>query len=111
MPVRPITDTLRLLEGGTLIDSLSEKLNNLVKHVYETGKPGEIILKLKVKRVSGSALGITPTVEVKVPKEKPDETLLYATPDGNLTTEHPKQRSLELQAVANDRPEKFQAAS
>lgn len=111
MPVRPITDTLRLLEGGTFLDTISDKLNALVKTVDETGKPGELILKLKIKRVSGSALGITPTIEVKTPKEKPDETLLYATPEGNLSQDHPKQRNLELQAVGDDRPAKFQSAS
>jgi len=110
MARRPITDTLRLLEGGTFLDTISDKLNDLVKTVDESGKPGEMIIKLKLKRVSGSALGITPIVEVKTPKEKPDETLLYATPEGNLSQDHPKQQKLALEAVDSGRPATFHQA-
>lgn len=110
MPVRPITDTLRLLEGSTFLDTCSDKLNELVKIVDSTGKPGELTIKLKIKRVSGSALGITPLIEVKTPKEKPDETLLYATVEGNLTQDHPKQQKLDLKAVDTDKPAVFHTA-
>lgn len=109
--IRPITDTLRLLENGTLLDSLSERMNELVKLVDSTGKPGELVLSLKVKRVGSSAIGVTPTVKVKTPVEKPEESLLYPTPEGNLTMDHPKQQKLALTVAESGRPESFQHAS
>ena len=110
MAIRPITDTLRLLEGGTLLDTLSDKMADLVKQVDTTDKPGELVLRLKVKRVSSAAIGVVPTYELKVPKEKPEETLLYPTPEGNLTQDHPKQQKLALQPVEDTRPSNFQKA-
>lgn len=108
---KPFAENMRPVWGGTFMDALGEQLSELITSVDTNGKPGELILKIKVKRVSGSALGITPTVELKLPKEKPDETLLYATPEGNLTPDHPKQQSLGLQEVISDRPTKFASAA
>ena len=37
MSVRPITDTLRLLQGGTFLDQCSDTLAQVVKGVEDTG--------------------------------------------------------------------------
>lgn len=44
--IRPITDTLRHLEAGCLIDEASEKLSELVLAVDSTGKAGSITITL-----------------------------------------------------------------
>lgn len=99
MSVRPITDTLRLLDGGVFLDRASDELAELVKQVELTGKAGKLTLSLDLKKVGGGALQITPTVTAKVPEPKLDATLLWATVEGNLTTDNPSQQKLDLRQV------------
>lgn len=105
MSTRPITDTLRLLDGGAFIDSASEELANLVKSVDQTGKAGKLTITLEVKQVSGGAISITPAVKASVPVPKPDSTLLWPTVEGNLSLQNPNQRSLDLRDVTPERGE------
>lgn len=99
MPVRSITDTLRLLDGGAFLDEASERMNALVKGVDETGKAGKLVITIDVKRASAGAMAITPHVSTKVPEPKPDATLLWATVEGNLTVDNPNQQKLDLRQV------------
>ncbi|MEY8688353.1 MAG: hypothetical protein AB9M53_00555 [Leptothrix sp. (in: b-proteobacteria)] len=98
MSIRPITDTLRLLDGGAFIDLCSVKLADAVRAVEETGKAGKVTITLDLKR-SSSAIEVTPRVTNKVPEPKPDSSLLWATVEGNLTEENPHQQKLELRPV------------
>ena len=107
--IRPITDTLRRLRGGTFLDEASDKLAELVQAVERTGKGGTLTLTLAIKpagRAAGTLL-IVDKIAAKVPQEATPETLLWATPEGNLLGEDPRQQSLELKAVtppAADQP-------
>lgn len=98
MSVRPITDTLRLLQGGAFLDVCSEKLAEAVKSVEDTGKAGKLTITLDLKKSAG-AIAILAKVTNKVPEAKADEDLMWATVEGNLTLQNPNQRSLDLQAV------------
>lgn len=98
--IRPITDTLRHLEAGCLIDEASEKLSELVLAVDSTGKAGSITITLKLRKATAGALAVTGNVTVKKPAEPAIESLLFATPEGNLLTEDPRQAKLELKPVA-----------
>lgn len=104
MSIRPITDTLRLLDGGAFLDNASEELAQLVRRVDETGKAGQLTIKLEVKRASAGAISIVPAVTAKVPEPKPDPTLLWATVEGNLTTDNPRQQKLDLRQVETAKP-------
>lgn len=99
MSTRPITDTLRLLDGGAFLDRASQELADLVRSVDQTGKAGKLTITLDVKQVSGGAISITPHATAKVPEPKPDSTLLWATTEGNLSLQNPNQRSLDLREV------------
>ncbi len=99
MSIRPITDTLRLLDGGAFIDLCSQKLADAVRAVEETGKAGKVTITLDLKR-SSSAIEVTPRCTNKVPEPKPDSSLLWATVEGNLTEQNPNQQTLELRPVA-----------
>lgn len=98
---RPITDTLRSLRGGVLIDEASEALAELVNAVMESGKPGKLTIELALTKASrnSGALVIRDKVTVKRPAEDAFETILYATPEGSLVTQDPKQAQLELRQV------------
>lgn len=97
--IRPITDTLRLLEGGAFMDAASEKLASLVKGIEETGKSGKLVISLDLKQVAGGAISITPHCSAKVPETKPDSTLLWPTVEGNLSVDNPRQQKLDLREV------------
>jgi hypothetical protein len=99
MGTRPITDTLRLLDEGAFIDRCSNMLARLVRSVEETGKGGKLQITLQLKRGAKGALLISPEVTTKVPEPKLEPTMLYATVEGNLTTENPKQQKLDLRQV------------
>jgi hypothetical protein len=95
---RPITDTLRLLQGGTFLDQCSDKLADLVRGVEETGKAGKLTITLELKKV-GAALSVLAKVTDKTPEEPADADLFYPTAEGNLSVSNPNQRSLDLRGV------------
>jgi hypothetical protein len=96
----PITDTLRHVRAGLLIDEASEKLAELVNAIESTGKPGTLTITLKLRKATAGALAVTGTAAIKKPAEPPIECLLFATPEGNLLTEDPNQKSLDLTPIA-----------
>lgn len=98
MSTRPITDTLRQLQGGQFIDECSDQLAALVRGVDETGKPGKLTITLALKKSSG-AIEIAAAVTNKTPEPKPDTDLLWPTVEGNLTVDNPNQRKLDLQVA------------
>lgn len=95
---KPIFDTMRLLQGGAFLDECADKLAEAVKSVDETGKAGKLTITLDLKK-SGGAIAIAAKVTNKVPEGKPDEDLMWATVEGNLSLENPAQRKLEFAAV------------
>ena len=108
--IRPISDVLRHLGAGCLMDEASEKMSDLVKAVDQTGKAGKITITIKLRKATAGALAVTGDVTVKKPAEQPMESLMFATPEGNLLTEDPRQNKLDLKPVAVDKPA-LQAAS
>lgn len=109
MSVRPITDTLRLLDGGAFLDRCSDELASLVKAVEATGKTGKLTLTLDLKTVGNGAVQITPKCSASVPEPKPDTTLLWATTEGNLVLDNPNQQKLDLRQVET-RPTELRTA-
>lgn len=103
MSIRPITDTLRSLGHGTFIDEASDALNKLVTAVDETGRAGKLTLTLSIKKATrgSGAMVIQDEIKLSMPKQDSRETMLFATPEGNLVTEDPRQQSLELRTVQN----------
>lgn len=95
---RPITDTLRILQGGAFLDECSDKLAEVVKSVDETGKAGKLTITIDLKK-SGGALAITAKCTNKAPETAPDADLLWPTVEGNLSIDNPNQRRLDLRPV------------
>ena len=96
---RPLTDTLRLLDDGVFLARASELMAAMVRGVDDTGRPGKLTLTLDVKRGSKGAMLIVPHVATKVPEDKPEATMLWATTEGNLTVDNPRQQKLDLRQV------------
>lgn len=91
------TDVLQDIRGGDVIHELTDQLRDVVTRVADTGRPGEIILKLKVKPASkgaGATLIIEDDIKVKLPVHEKGTTILYATKDGDLQRNDPRQPQL-----------------
>lgn len=96
---KPITETLRMLQGGVLSANAGEKLAELVKAVDETGKSGKLVLTIDVKK-TGQTVNVTAECTAKVPKDKPEADTFWPTVEGNLSIDNPHQRKLDLQPVS-----------
>ena len=109
--VRSIVDTLRHLEAGCLIDEASEKLAEVVKAVDASGKTGKIVITLNLRKATAGALAVTGKVDMKKPAEPPIEALLFATPEGNLLADDPRQTKLDLKPIAVEAKELREVAA
>jgi hypothetical protein len=111
MAIRPITDTLRMIDSGAFVDIASEKLNQLIKRVDDTGKSGKLTITLDIKPARAGAMNIVPNVLAKLPEAKADPTLLWITPEFNFSTENPNQQKLDLRQVDTTPTEMREAAT
>ena len=93
-----LSDSLRLLQQGSLNVRAGDMLATIVRAVEETGKPGKLTLTLDVKKVGG-AIQVAGDVTDKTPVEKPTPDMFWATADGELTEQNPNQQKLDLQPV------------
>jgi hypothetical protein len=85
---------------GRLHARLSEQLAAITAAVVETGKKGELTLKIEVKPPSKNAepgvLNVTGTSTAKVPESDSNSptSVFFADESGNLTRNDPRQMTL-----------------
>jgi len=106
--VRPIVDTLREIRQGNCLDELSIHLNDLVAAVRETGKAGDITLKLKISPAGSGkveAIQVDDTIILKLPELPKPSTLFFTTEDNNLQRQDPRQREMGLEPVPSAKKE------
>lgn len=101
--INNFADYMRTLEDGVLLSDLDDVVRDMVLAIEEaeaTGqKPnGSITIKLALKKESG-VIVTNPTLTVVKPKKNRRATLLWATPEGNLQRDNPKQMELGLREV------------
>ena len=101
---RPILETLNHLNNGTLMMDASEAMSELVQAVGETGKAGKITIEISIRKATAGAMALTGKVSVKKPAQINFESLMFATPEGNLLTEDPRQAKLNLTPVSGGEP-------
>lgn len=92
---RSFTEVCKEVDKGRLLERLTEQLAEVVRSVKETGKIGELGLKLKI-RSNGEAISVEAVTAVKVPDVGIRTSLFFADDDGNLTRNDPKQAELDL---------------
>lgn len=98
--MRLITDILREIRRGRAVDQASRMLAELVRAVDETGKPGELTIKLKVKPEKGGGSQKTILAEIKAKKPEGDipEAVFFSGPDGDLHRSDPEQGEMFKEA-------------
>jgi hypothetical protein len=95
MTARSFNDTIVALRYGTLHDDLTVALNELVATCARTGKAGALQLKLTLKPGKGGQIEIVDDIALKSPKEEKGTSIMFATMDGELTREDPRQMQIE----------------
>lgn len=92
---KPFNDTLVQLRFGELHDELTDALNNIVHKVASTQKAGKITLTLAIKAGKGGQIEIVDDLKLVEPKTDKGSTIMFATPEGNLQREDPRQKTFE----------------
>lgn len=96
---RPFADVVRELAGGTVYEDLTTQLGEVVTAVLDTGKVGELSLKLSIKPNGEGSVRVLSDIKQKVPAPTRGETLFFATTTGSLIRNDPRQPELPLREV------------
>lgn len=100
---RPIFDVLSQIRGGAAINDAAKDLNELCRHVKETGKAGTLTIKLTVEpdKTDNTVVTIQPDVTLKLPKKPRAKGIFYVDDrTGDVTREDPRQLELLKEKVA-----------
>lgn len=115
---KPINENIRDVrvenDEGDLIpilDHAGVKFSELVNAVTANNKAGSLTLKIHIKPSTAGALAVRSEVSTVKPKGMPPESLLWATPEGNLMAEDPRQTKLDLKPVAAEPVRELKAVS
>ena len=93
--MKPFTDTLNHMRFGTLSEDLTKALHELTQKCADTGRVGKLTLELQLKPGKGGQIEVFDDIRVKLPKEERGSTILFATPEGGLAREDPRQMQIE----------------
>lgn len=103
MATKPLQDNLDSVRAETpdgdlipIMDMAGQKFSELVNAVASLQKAGSLTLKIAVKPSTAGAMAVKADVTITKPKGTPPESLLWATPEGNLMAEDPRQQKLDL---------------
>lgn len=109
-PIRTFGGFLGEAEDGQLQADLTKALSELVATISNEaadrgGKPkGKLTLSIALQLDHG-AFDVVCDIKVAAPKCVRARSIFFATPDNNLTREHPRQQMLPLHDVATQRKE------
>lgn len=104
--------TLNNARMGLLADEASDALHACVEAARETGKPATLTLTLTLKANGATGqLHLHDQIKTRLPARLPaldkGATILFITPEGNLQREDPRQLTLAIKPVVDDRPVSF----
>lgn len=85
-----------------IMDVAGARFSELVNAVVAHQKAGTLTLKIAIKPSTAGAMAVKAEVNIKKPQGLPPESLLWATPEGNLIAEDPRQQKFEFKKVAPD---------
>lgn len=101
---------LQDLRDGRTHAELSNLFSELINKVKETGKGGELSLKIKIMPATRGDVDkviIKDTIAMTPPKPERGEDFFWLTDSNDLSRNHPKQQSLELREVPSIQPIHF----
>lgn len=105
---RPALDVLAELRRGRLSQDLTDELADLIRACQQTGKSGELVLKLKITPQKANdydtpQIEVTDTVGTRKPKVSVQPSRFFLTDDGRPVRNDPNQDEFpSLQGVPTD---------
>ncbi len=94
----PFIDLLDALNSRAVFD-LSEKAAECVQRTQETGKMSTLTFTLKFKPHGRGQVEVTDEIKASMPDYPRATTLMFATEDGTLVLDDPKQTTMNLRVV------------
>jgi uncharacterized protein YfaS (alpha-2-macroglobulin family) len=94
MMARNFNEIIAEIDGGALLEQLSEKLAEVSRAVKETGKVGSLDISLKVKLNRKNQVYLAAATKGKIPEEGIAEAVFFVSDTGDLTRHDPEQADL-----------------
>lgn len=99
-----LSATLASIRYGSLSDEFESKLRELVLAATETGKKGSLTLAITIVPRKDGQVEVVDDLKAKLPEHDKGATILFATPEGNLMRQDPRQLELDqLREVSTNR--------
>ncbi|KES10691.1 Methyltransferase small domain protein [Snodgrassella alvi SCGC AB-598-O02] len=100
----PASEQISQIGNGYLDRELGEAISTATAACLEHGKSAVVTVKLTISQHNhkDGTVKILADVSSKLPKEKIDGSIVFVTPDGNITNSDPKQQKLNLQTVTQN---------
>lgn len=91
-----LTDIMGNIRGGFALHKAGERLNEVIKAVVETGKKGSVTLTISVTQDKNDAnvVELAPEVKAKIPEKGFTPGVFFASEDGELSKEDPRQAEM-----------------
>lgn len=104
--MRPITDILRDMRRGRIVDDATEALEEVVKAVDATEKAGSVTIKITVKpsKDGGWEKTLSTAISTSIPRKDSPDAVFFSNADGDLVRDDPDQRPLFGDADGGSRP-------
>ena len=87
------------IRKGRFLEELNQAVADTVKACLETGKPGSVTIKLSFDPL-GETIALKDQITPKLPKPDKAPTTFFATEEGQLSRNNPKQTEMPFTALA-----------
>lgn len=101
---RSFTQTIEALRYGHTAGELDDALRDLTRAVQDREKVGKITITLTLKPGKGGQIEIFDEWKATPPKPERSSTIMFATTEGHLSRQDPRQRELPGLRNVNDGP-------
>lgn len=103
--VIPASEQIPQINSGWLDRELGQAITDAVQACMAHGKNATVTLKLTIapQNLQQGTVKIAHDVTTKLPKEKREGGIVFATPEGNITADDPAQVKLDLRTI-DDKP-------
>ncbi len=93
-----------VINSGWLDIELGEAITEATRACLAHGKQAKVTVKLKItsQNIQHGTVKIAHDITTKLPKEKREGGIVYATPDGNIQADDPAQAKLDLKGTATE---------
>lgn len=96
---------LQDIRDGRTHAELSDKFNQLIEQVKDTGKVGELTLSIKIKPATRGGdvdkVMVSDKITLKSPQADRGEDFFFLSSTGELSRKHPKQQELPLRDASS----------